>query len=169
MDLGLESTGRYKILACIEMDAAACETIRLNQQNGNIEGSLKVYEGDINEFDPYRIMEDLGLISGELDVLIGGPPCQSFSTAGNRRSVQDPKGTLLWQFLKFVEVLKPKVFLMENVRGLISAALKHRSIKERPDNGGAKLTKEEEKGSVIRLFADDLKKIDAANYHLDIF
>src|SRR3546814_4499285 len=54
-----------------------------------------------------------GIKLGDVDVLIGGPPCQSFSTAGKRQSTQDPRGTLLWDFLRFVDGLRPKFFLME--------------------------------------------------------
>lgn len=169
LDLGLESTKRFDLLACVELNKAACETIRINQNEGNLSKSIKVYEGDINEFDPYSIMDECGLKPGELDVLVGGPPCQAFSTAGKRQSVQDPRGTLLWQFLKFVEVLQPKVFLMENVRGLISASLKHRPIIDRPEKGGDPLSEEEQKGSVVKLFAKDLKQINQGTYNLDIF
>ena len=58
---------------------------------------------------------------------------------------------------------------MENVRGLLSAALRHRPIAERPENGGPSLSEEEEPGSVVRLFARDLAKTEGAGYHLDIF
>ena len=169
LDLGIESTNRFDLLACVELNKAACESIRINQKEGNLSNTIKLYEGDINDFDPNSIMRECGLKPGELDVLVGGPPCQAFSTAGKRQSVQDPRGTLLWQFLKFVEVLKPKVFLMENVRGLISASLKHRSIKDRPEKGGVPLTKEEQKGSVVKLFAKDLSVINDGAYNLDIF
>jgi len=169
LDLGLESTNRFKLLACVELNKAACETIRINQKEGNLSKTLKIYEGDINEFDPHKIMEECGLKPGELDVLVGGPPCQAFSTAGKRQSVQDPRGTLLWQFLKFIEILQPKVFLMENVRGLISASLKHRPIKDRPEKGGLPLDEEEQKGSVVKLFAKDLSKKNNNAYNLDIF
>ncbi|MFX5614994.1 DNA cytosine methyltransferase, partial [Acinetobacter baumannii] len=93
---------------------------------------MKVYEQDIRSLDPRTLMEDLGLQAGELDLLVGGPPCQSFSSAGRRGSLQDTRGTLLWQFLRFVDALKPKFFLMENVRGLMSASIRHRPIKDRP-------------------------------------
>lgn len=168
LDLGLKETGRYKLLACVEKVPAYCETIRLNRSAGRLPKSLKIYEGDISNIDPYEVMAATGIKPGDLDVLVGGPPCQSFSTAGNRGTVQDPRGTLLWQFLKFVEVMQPKFFLMENVRGLISAALRHRPIAERPPKG-PELSQEELPGSVIKLFSEDLQRLKDVKYHLDIF
>ncbi len=76
---------------------------------------------------------------------------------------------MLWHYLRFVEALRPRFFLMENVRGLVSAALLHRPIAERPDKGGPPLKPEEEPGSVVRLFAEDLQKIPGAAYHMDCF
>ena len=110
-----------------------------------------------------------GIEPGDIDVLIGGPPCQAFSTAGNRGTVQDPRGTLLWDFLRFVEGLRPKFFVMENVRGLLSAALKHRPLAQRPDKGGKPLQPDEEPGSVVRLFASDLQAVSGTPYHMDCF
>src|SRR3546814_21164482 len=83
------------------------------------------------------------------------------------RSTQEPRGTLLWDFLRFVDGLRPKFFLMENVRGLLSAALKHRPIAERPEKGGAPLEEDESPGSVVRLFARDLQAIAGGPYHMD--
>jgi DNA (cytosine-5)-methyltransferase 1 len=76
---------------------------------------------------------------------------------------------LLWQFLRFIEVIKPRFFLMENVRGLLSAAIRHRQIAERPNKGGPDFVPDEEPGSVIRSFAGDLEKIEDAQYHMDCF
>jgi DNA (cytosine-5)-methyltransferase 1 len=124
-----------------------------------------VYQTDISDLDPQQLMKDINLRPGELDLLVGGPPCQSFSTTGRRRTVQDPRGTLLWQFLHFIEVLQPKYFLMENVRGLMSAALRHRPIHLRPEKGGPALEPDEQPGSVVELFLNDLH----GDYRLDIF
>lgn len=168
LDLGIEKTGDFELLACVEKVPAFCETIRLNRDNGLLKQDLKIYETDISELSPEQLMTELGLEPGELDLLVGGPPCQTFSTAGKRGTVQDPRGTLLWQFLHFIEVLKPKFFIMENVRGLVSAALKHRPIAQRPPKGPA-LTPDEERGSVINLFADDLQKLEDVQYHMDVF
>ena len=137
LDLGLEQTGRFVPLASVETVPAFCETIRVNRDSGRISNpNLIVYEGDIRDLDASQVMSDLGLRPGELDLLAGGPPCQSFSTSGKRGTVQDPRGTLLWHYLRFVEALRPKMFVMENVRGLMSAAIRHRHIKDRPDKGG---------------------------------
>ena len=116
--------------------------------------------------DPADILRQVGLKPGELDVLVGGPPCQSFSTAGRRGTTQDPRGTLLWQFLRFIDVMRPKFFVMENVRGLISAALKHRPIEQRQLEP---LEDDEKQGSVVRLFSRDLQALPGAKYHLDVF
>jgi DNA (cytosine-5)-methyltransferase 1 len=169
LDIGLDSTNRFNIVACLEKEPSFCETIRLNKKAGRLDKNLRIFEGDINDIDPSDVLNEIGFKRGEIDVVVGGPPCQAFSTAGRRKSTQDPRGTLLWRFLKYIEVISPRFFLMENVRGLTSAALKHRPIKDRPNKGGAPLSPDEEPGSVIKLFSEELQKISGAKYHMDCF
>lgn len=169
LDLGLDSTGRFHILACVEKERSFCDTIRANKAAGKLDQDLAIFHADISKLDPAEVLAAAGLKPGELDVLIGGPPCQSFSTAGRRGTTQDPRGTLLWDFLRFVEYMKPRMFLMENVRGLLSAGLKHRPIAERPEKGGPPLDPDEQPGSVLRLFADELQHLEGTSYHMDVF
>lgn len=166
LDIGFEQTEQFNLLACVEKVPAFCKTIRHNRDAGRISNpNILVYEIDINKLDPAQVMVDIGLLPGELDLLVGGPPCQSYSTTGRRGTVQDQRGTLLWQFLRFIELMQPKFFVMENVRGLMSAALKHRPIAERPEKGGPPLTPEEMPGSVVRQFIADLD----GGYRVDCF
>lgn len=169
LDLGLRQTGCFEVVACVEREPVFCGTIRANTEAGNLHESPRVYETDIRELAPERLMADLGIRPGDIDLVVGGPPCQSFSTAGRRGTVQDRRGTLLWEFLRFVEALQPKFFLMENVRGILSAALVHRHIADRPEKGGAPLAPDERPGSVVRLFAQDLQSSGGPAYHMDCF
>src|SRR5262245_17880512 len=99
LDLGLEQTGHFNILACVEKEFDFCETIRRNRDAGHTcNPELRVYEVDIQKLSPEQVMNDLGIGAGDIDLLVGGPPYQSFSTAGRRRTVQDTRGSLLWQF-----------------------------------------------------------------------
>ena len=169
LDVGLAQVSRFKLLACIEKIRPFCDTIRLNQKEGRLPENLIIEEADIKNVDAAELRRRLGIKKGELDVLVGGPPCQTFSTAGRRASLQDARGTLIWDYLRFVEEFEPRVFLMENVRGILSASISHRKIKDRPENGGSPLEPEEEAGCVVRLFCEDLERATKGKYHMDCY
>ena len=104
LDLGFKKTG-YDIIWAIDNDPNAVETYRVNL------GDHIICE-DITKIDPSAIPN--------ADVVIGGPPCQSFSLAG-KRNVEDARGQLIWQYIRIIDIVKPKAFLFENVQGLLSA------------------------------------------------
>ncbi|MGL5363389.1 MAG: DNA cytosine methyltransferase [Bosea sp. (in: a-proteobacteria)] len=169
-DLGLEATGQFAVIAAVEFDNACCDTIRRNAKAGHTASpEFRLYEGDIRQIDPEQVMLDLGLEPGELDLISAGPPCQAFSTTGRRRTVDDPRGTLLWKVIDYIDVFRPKAFVIENVRGLLSAALRHRPIACRPEKGGVPLEWDEEPGSVMRKWLADLRTRLGSGYRMDLF
>lgn len=103
--IGLEQAG-FNAVALNEFNSDACNTLRMNRPNWN------VIEGDIQQVD-FSVYTDIDFISG-------GFPCQAFSYAGNQRGFEDTRGTLFFEFARVVKEIQPKVFLAENVRGLLA-------------------------------------------------
>ena len=110
--LGLEKAG-FSSAGLVEFDKYAAETLRINRPHWNVieEDVIKVANRGIKHY-----IED-GL---EIDFLSGGYPCQSFSYAGSKKGLEDARGTLFYYYANILQQLKPKIFLAENVRGLIS-------------------------------------------------
>lgn len=113
-----------QIVAAVEMNLKACETYRANLVIDNIP---RLYNQDISKFEPVVLKSNHFANGEECDVLLGGPPCQGFSVHRiNGSGVDDPRNELVLRYFQFVKQLKPKVFLMENVPGLLW--LRHRSF-----------------------------------------
>lgn len=111
--LGFKQAG-YDIVYATDFDKAAIETYKINFPETFAECK------DINNIDFTQLLSELKLQQGEIDILIGGPPCQGFSTAGPR-FWDDPRNHLLKQYVRALEIIKPKWFLMENVEGLLTS------------------------------------------------
>jgi DNA (cytosine-5)-methyltransferase 1 len=111
--LGFQKAG-YKIIYASDFNKAAIETYKLNFPDTSSEVK------DIVEQDFKQILKKHNLKKGELDILIGGPPCQGFSTAGTR-FWDDPRNQLLKEYVRCLETVRPKWFLMENVEGLLTS------------------------------------------------
>lgn len=80
---------------------------------------VKVYNKDIKEFGLKDLKSDFGIDEGEIDIVVGGPPCQAYSTVG-KRIIDDPRGQLFQEYYRVLTEIKPKFFLFENVKGLLS-------------------------------------------------
>src|SRR5579863_1679315 len=118
LDLGVYQAG-FNILACIEIDPHCCDTLRTAIHDENRQ--TRVIEADICTIDPSELMHELGLQPGQLDLLFGGSPCQSFSQIGKRSSLEDERGELLFQIMRFAEVFQPRTIIAEQVKGLLTA------------------------------------------------
>jgi DNA (cytosine-5)-methyltransferase 1 len=147
LDLGLEFAG-FDVRVCIEIDRACQNTIRNNLHHLDKE-HLPVLS-DITQLSSKEILFAAGLAKEEVILLAGGPPCQAFSTAGKRGSLNDPRGKLVTKYLELINDIRPRFFVFENVRGILSAALQHRPLRQRGLDFPP-LTPEEELGSLLKL------------------
>lgn len=118
MDIGVLQAG-FDVLVDIEMDPHCCDTLR--DATARERRNTTIVEDDIRKVDPEAIMRDFLLSPGDLDLLFGGSPCQSFSLIGKRGSLDDERGLLLFEFIRFASVFLPKAIMIEQVKGLLSA------------------------------------------------
>lgn len=114
--LGYSMAGFRELLA-VEWDDNAVQTFKLNFSD------VPVYHGDIAKLSVDQVLGMTGLEPGELDVFDGSPPCQGFSTAG-KRQLDDPRNQLFREYVRLLRGLRPKVFVMENVSGMVKGVMK---------------------------------------------
>ncbi len=129
--LGYSMAGFRELLA-VEWDQNAVDTFGLNFPD------VPVYHGDIAKLSVDECLSRTGLQPGDLDVFDGSPPCQGFSTAG-KRVLDDPRNQLFREYVRLLRGLMPKVFVMENVSGMV-------------------------KGKMKLIFADILRELKASGY-----
>ncbi len=116
LDIGLEKAGFQTLLAC-EIDKASRKTIIANNPNIGLIGDIRNYTAD-QVLNYAKLTRDT-----DIDVIAGGPPCQAFSTAGNRNGFQDERGNVFLKYLELIEELQPRFVVIENVRGLLSTKM----------------------------------------------
>jgi DNA (cytosine-5)-methyltransferase 1 len=114
--LGYSMAGFRELLA-VEWDDNAVATFKLNFPE------VPVYHGDIVKLAVGQVFEMTGLKEGELDILDGSPPCQGFSTAG-KRILEDDRNQLFREYVRLLRGLRPRVFVMENVSGMVKGKMK---------------------------------------------
>ena len=111
--LGIEQAG-FETLGLIEFDKDAAASLKKNRPN------WRVIHDDIANISGLDLEEYFDIKKGELDLLSGGAPCQAFSYAGKRLGLEDARGTLFYHYAIFLQKLQPKMFLFENVKGLLT-------------------------------------------------
>ena len=106
MDVGFSKAG-VKVVWANELDVAAAQTYQKNHPDTMLrQGDIKTLKAELQQFG-----------SNSIDMIFGGPPCQGFSVAG-KMNPDDERSKLIWEYLDIVRMLKPKVFVMENVKAL---------------------------------------------------
>ena len=140
LDIGLEKAG-IDIKLCQDFDESCYKTMLINGKNA--------MTGDIREISSDTILEASGIKKGEVFLICGGPPCQPFSTAGRRLGINDPRGSLFMDYVRMVNEIRPRFFVFENVKGLISIAV---------DKGG-------EPGEVLNIILAEFQKIGYKTVH----
>lgn len=162
LDIGIKKAG-FDVKLAVEIEPTYCETLKTNFP------SLTVKQGNVMDYSRKRIYEEAGLSEDEeFDLFIGGSPCQSFSTAGKRQAFEDERGQAMIKFADLVQDVQPKVFLLENVKGLLSSALRHVPLNER---GTRLLEPDEQQGSAFQHILEHfgnyevtVELLNAANY-----
>lgn len=110
LDLGFERAG-FNIPVANEFDPTIYETFKVNHPKTHL------VEGDVRQITKENI---LPFVNGNIDGIIGGPPCQSWSEAGSLKGIEDARGQLFFDYIRLLQELRPKFFLAENVSGMLA-------------------------------------------------
>lgn len=164
LDIGLQQVGLDVVIGQ-DFDPFCVETMKANGHN--------VLGGDIREIKPEQLLKKAGLKVGEPFLICGGPPCQPFSTAGKRLGINDPRGSLFMDFIRMIDYIRPRFFIMENVKGIMSLPLKQVPVVDRDENDS-----EQKLGTVLDVILAEFNKLgyktvygilDAVNYGVPQF
>lgn len=164
LDIGLARAG-LNIVIGQDFDKSCVETM---QANGH-----EVLCGDVREIKAPDLLQVTGMKVGEPFLICGGPPCQPFSTAGKRLGINDPRGSLFMDFIRMIDYIRPRFFVMENVKGIISSPLKHVPLEDRDESDP-----EQQLGTVLDVILNEFNKLnyktvygvlDAVNYGVPQF
>lgn len=113
MSFGFAEDGAFQVVAANEILPNMAKAYSLNHPG------VRMYCKDIHDLSYAEIRADLDLGEGDVELVVGGPPCQAYSTVG-KRLIDDPRGMLFQQYYRMLKEIQPKVFIFENVKGLLS-------------------------------------------------
>jgi DNA (cytosine-5)-methyltransferase 1 len=156
LDLGFEDA--FDIRVALDNSLASVETIKLNRPE------IPIIHNSILNVTTNEILKTARLKVGEPTVITGGSPCQPFSTAGKRLSIEEARGNLVFEFLRVVKEAQPEYFVFENVAGLVTAAIKHISFYERIKKKDTDLAREHQLGSAFEVIFAQFKE---TKYYID--
>ena len=118
-DLGFSAAG-FNIACSSDIDPFSCHTLAINSSRKRFYKHVHSIPADIRELAAADLLKKVGLEKKRIQIVLGGPPCQAFSVFGQRRGLQDPRGDLVWEYLRIIQEVKPEAFVFENVAGLKS-------------------------------------------------
>lgn len=156
LDIGLEQA-EFNCVVANEIDASAVKTIKLNRP------ALPVISKSVETVTLNTLSKAAGFDVTGIDLLVGGPPCQAFSVFGQRRGLHDGRGRMIFEFFRLVDEIRPKAFLMENVRGLHSMPLIPKNVKI---DGKTVLREQTEPGSLLREL---IRQFESIGYRIDCY
>lgn len=113
LSYGFAHNGNFEIVAANEILPNMAKAYSLNHP------AVKIYVGDVKNFNAQMVESDLGITADEIDVIVGGPPCQAYSTIG-KRLTDDPRGKLFQEYYRILKEFNPRFFIFENVKGISS-------------------------------------------------
>ncbi len=113
LSYGFAHDSDFEIIAANEILTPMAQAYSCNHP------TVKMYNKDIKDFSLDDLSRDLGIKQGDIDIIVGGPPCQAYSTVG-KRLIDDPRGKLFQEYYRILKELKPKIFVFENVKGILS-------------------------------------------------
>ncbi|MBR1759856.1 MAG: DNA cytosine methyltransferase [Schwartzia sp.] len=164
LDIGLGQAGLNVVLGQ-DFDPVCVKTMQANHH--------KVIGGDIRGLEAEDLLAMTEMTVGEPFLVCGGPPCQPFSTAGKRLGILDPRGSLFMDFIRMIDYIRPRFFVMENVKGIMSSPLKHLPTGEQNQSDS-----EQRLGTVLSVILSEFNKLeyrtvygilDAVNYGVPQF
>jgi DNA (cytosine-5)-methyltransferase 1 len=119
LDLGFSAAG-FKVRVSSDIDSFSCTTLEINKGKKSFYKHAKAVQADITKVDAQDLLKGVYADASGIDLVIGGPPCQAFSVFGQRKGLGDPRGNLVWDYLRIIQEIQPAAFVFENVAGLKS-------------------------------------------------
>ena len=118
-DLGF-SAASFNIACSSDIDPFSCNTLAINSNKKSFYKHVHSIPADIRKLAASDLLRKAGLEKERIQIVLGGPPCQAFSVFGQRRGLKDPRGDLVWEYLRIIQEVQPEAFVFENVAGLKS-------------------------------------------------